>query len=78
VATPLVPAEPLGGRGRRSCRFQASLVYIVSLRTARATQRNPVLKNKNKQKAKQNRKRPEKVISTKRNLGETLGNGVNL
>jgi hypothetical protein len=28
--------------------FEASLVYKVSSRTARATQRNPVSKNKNK------------------------------
>jgi hypothetical protein len=32
----------LGGRGRRISEFEASLVYIVSSRTARATQRNPV------------------------------------
>jgi hypothetical protein len=30
------------------CEFEASLVYRVSSRTARATWRNPVLKNKNK------------------------------
>jgi hypothetical protein len=36
----------LGGRGRWISEFQASLVYKVSFRTARATtQRNPVLKN---------------------------------
>ena len=29
--------------------FEASLVYKVSSRTARTTQRNPVSKNKNKQ-----------------------------
>jgi hypothetical protein len=29
--------------------FEASLVYRVSFRTARATQRNPVLKKTNKQ-----------------------------
>jgi hypothetical protein len=34
----------LGGRGRRVSEFKASLVYRVSSRTARATQRNPVLK----------------------------------
>jgi hypothetical protein len=39
----------LGGRGRQISEFEASLVYRVSSRTARATQRNPVLKNKNKQ-----------------------------
>jgi hypothetical protein len=32
----------LGGRGRWISEFQASLVYKVSSRTARATQRNPV------------------------------------
>jgi hypothetical protein len=40
----------LGGRGRRISEFQASLVYRVSSRTARATQRNPVLKKKKKKK----------------------------
>jgi hypothetical protein len=36
----------LGGRGRRISEFKASLVYRVSSRTARATQRNPVSKKK--------------------------------
>jgi hypothetical protein len=40
----------LGGRGRQISDFEASLVYNVSSRTARATQRNPVSKNKNKNK----------------------------
>jgi hypothetical protein len=31
----------LGGRGRVISEFEASLVYRVSSRTARATQRNP-------------------------------------
>jgi hypothetical protein len=45
----------LGGRGRWISEFKARLVYRVSSRTARATQRNPVLK---KQKTKkQNKKR---------------------
>jgi hypothetical protein len=35
----------LGGRDRGISEFEASLVYKVSTRTARATQRNPVLKN---------------------------------
>jgi hypothetical protein len=39
----------LGGRGRRISEFKASLVYKVSSRTARATQRNPVSKKTNKQ-----------------------------
>jgi hypothetical protein len=33
-------------RGRQISEFEASLVYRVSSRTARATQRNPVSKNK--------------------------------
>jgi hypothetical protein len=43
----------LGGRDRQISEFEASLVYKVSSRTARATQRNPVSKKqtkKNKQK----------------------------
>jgi hypothetical protein len=45
----------LGGRGRQISEFKASLVYRVSSRTARATQRNPVLKKqKQKQKQKEN------------------------
>jgi hypothetical protein len=35
----------LGGRGRWISEFEASLVYRVSFRTARATQRNPVSEN---------------------------------
>jgi hypothetical protein len=41
-------------RGRRISEFQASVVYRVSSRTARAIQRNPVSKN---QKKKRKRKR---------------------
>jgi hypothetical protein len=48
----------LGGRGRRISEFEASLVYKVSSRTARAIQINPVLekqtsKQTNKQKQQQ-------------------------
>jgi hypothetical protein len=39
----------LGGRGRWISEFEASLVYKVSSRTARATQRIPVLKKKKKE-----------------------------
>jgi hypothetical protein len=42
----------LGGRGGRFSEFEYSLVYRVSSRTARATQRNPVSKNNNNKKAK--------------------------
>jgi hypothetical protein len=34
----------LGGRGRQISEFEASLVYRVSSRTARITQRNPTSK----------------------------------
>jgi hypothetical protein len=36
----------LGGKDRQISEFEASLVYRVSSRTARDTQRNPVKKNK--------------------------------
>jgi hypothetical protein len=42
----------LGGRGRWISEFEASLVYRVSSRTARATQRNPVSKKDKKRKKK--------------------------
>jgi hypothetical protein len=44
----------LGGRGGQISEFEASLVYKVSFRTARATQRNLVLK---KTKPKKKRKK---------------------
>jgi hypothetical protein len=42
----------LGGRGRRFSEFEDSLVYKVSSRTSRGTQRNPVSKKKKKKKKK--------------------------
>jgi hypothetical protein len=48
--------QHLGGRGRRISEFEASLVYRVSSRTARDTQRNPVSKNQNQTKPNQNKK----------------------
>jgi hypothetical protein len=36
--------QHLGGRGKQISEFEANLVYKVSFRTARAIQRNPVLK----------------------------------
>jgi hypothetical protein len=42
----------LGGRGRQISEFEASLVYKVSSKTARAIQRNPVTHTQNKNKAK--------------------------
>jgi hypothetical protein len=46
----------LGGRSRRTSEFEASLVYKVSSRTARATQRNPVSKKTKNKKQKQKQK----------------------
>ena len=42
----------MGGRGRQISEFEASLVYRVSSRTARATQKNPVSKKQKKNKTK--------------------------
>jgi hypothetical protein len=53
----------LGGRSRRISEFEASLVYKVSARTARAIQRNPVSKNQTNKQAnpnKQTNKKPKK------------------
>jgi hypothetical protein len=64
----------LGGRGRRISEFEASLVYRVSSRTARAPQRNPVSKNQKKRKENKREERKQycsegeenaKVISSK-------------
>jgi hypothetical protein len=49
-------SQHLGGRGRQISEFEASLVYKVSSRTARATQRNPVSKNNNNNNNKQTKK----------------------
>jgi hypothetical protein len=48
--TPLI--QHLGGRDWWISEFEASLVYKVSSRTARATQRNPVSKKTKKQQQK--------------------------
>jgi hypothetical protein len=50
----------LGGRGRKISEFEASLVYRVSSRTAKATQRNPVSKNKKQKQNKQTNKQTKK------------------
>jgi hypothetical protein len=46
--TPLIPA--FGRQRLRISEFEASLVYNVSSRTARAIQRNPVSKNQKEKK----------------------------
>jgi hypothetical protein len=50
----------LGGRGRRISEFEASLVYRVSSRTARTTQKNPVSKKKTKTKNKKQKNKKKK------------------
>jgi hypothetical protein len=52
--------EHSGGRGRRISEFEASVVYKVSSRTARATQRKPVSKKKKKKQKKQNKTKQKK------------------
>jgi hypothetical protein len=67
----------LGGRGRRISEFEANLVYKVSSRTARAIQRNPVLKKtktKTKTKAKNYKKRKTLHWKERELLGVVDGN----
>jgi hypothetical protein len=61
----------VGGRDRPISEFEASLVYRVSSRTARAIRRNPVLKkNKNKNPPKTPKQKPNKAnLQLERNLG---------
>jgi hypothetical protein len=54
----------LGGRGRWISEFEASLVYRVSSRTARATQRNPVSKTNKQTNKKQKQKKERKRKTT--------------
>jgi hypothetical protein len=60
----------LGCRGRQISEIEASLVYRVSSRTARATQRKPASKNKNKnKKQKQTKnKNKQKTKTNKQNV----------
>jgi hypothetical protein len=60
----------LGGRGRWISEFEASLVYKVSSKTARAIQRHPVSKNKNKKtkKKKPNNNKNHQKPKTKKTL----------
>jgi hypothetical protein len=57
----------LGGRGRQISEFEASLLYKVSSRTARAIQRNPVSKkpkNKTNKKKTNNKKKTKKTLKS--------------
>ena len=67
---PLIPA--LGGRGRQISEFEASLVYRVSSRTARVTQRNPASKNQKKKKKKKKKKIKKKKKKKKRTFPFSL------
>jgi hypothetical protein len=59
----------LGGRGRWISEFKASLVYRVSSRTAKVTQRNPVLK---KTKNKNNNKKKDFAILIFKSTAQSL------
>jgi hypothetical protein len=70
--TPLI-STPEAGRGRQISEFKASLVYKVSSRTARAIQRNPVLKQtktKKQNKTKQTNKKECYIISKNKQARE--------
>jgi hypothetical protein len=64
----------LGGRGRRISEFEASLVYKVSSRTARATQRNPVSNKTKQSKAKQSKAKQNKTKQNKTKQNKTKQN----
>jgi hypothetical protein len=60
----------LGGRGRQISEFKASLVYKVSSRTARTTQRNPISKNQREKREKRGeRERERRESESERTLG---------
>jgi hypothetical protein len=59
-------------RGRQIFEFEAILVYRVSSRTAKATQRNPVSEKK-KQKNKKTKKKKTRKTKTKNIDGHLLG-----
>jgi hypothetical protein len=50
----------VGGRGRRISELEASLIYRMSSRTARTTQRNSVSKNQERKKKKKKKKKKRK------------------
>jgi hypothetical protein len=52
-----------GGRGRRISEFEASLVYKVSSRTARAIQRNPVSEKRKKKKKRNSIEYPKSTVT---------------
>jgi hypothetical protein len=66
--TPLIPA--LGSR--QISEFEASLVYRVSSRTARATRRNPVSKNQKKKKREEKRREEKRREEKRRENADTM------
>jgi hypothetical protein len=52
----------LGGRGRQISEFEASLVYRVSSRTAKATQRNLSRKKKKRKKERKKERTPSPAL----------------
>jgi hypothetical protein len=54
----------LGGRGRRISELEASLVYRVSCKTARAIQRNPVSKQQTNKQTNKRKKKEKKELQT--------------
>jgi hypothetical protein len=72
-----MPNLHLQGRGRWISEFEASLVYTVSSRTARATQRNPVLGKKNKKQNQTKKTKPNKKTTKKKILRKFAKAGCN-
>jgi hypothetical protein len=68
----------LGGRGRQISELEASLVYKVSSRTARAIQRNPVSKNQTKQNKTMLQGTPTTVMSSPKSYKYVLDYSVML
>jgi hypothetical protein len=65
------------GRGRQISEFEASLVYRVSSRTARATQRNPVSKKQtNNQTNKQTNKQKRADTCAEKGCGQPFLNAL--
>jgi hypothetical protein len=62
----------LGGRDRQISEFEASLVYRMSSRTARAIQRNPVSKKQKQKQIKQTSKQKNKKYLLYRSIPNRL------
>jgi hypothetical protein len=60
----------LGDVSRQISEFETSLIYKVNSRTARAIQRNPVLKNQKPKTKNQKKKNKNKIKKLKKNHPE--------